>query len=437
MATLYELGYESWRAGRFEEALAALAESVRRLRSDHRARVLAARCMIELGERERALTVLHEAAEGLLRRDYLLSSVFAIKLALRLNPAEKRLKDTLRKIHARTSAAAKGRAAVAPAPADAPIYEGELPPDLTGLRGGELCDRAFEVLLLEDDGAPARSDARPPLPLFADLEEEAFIELVERMAVRELRQGEPVVKQGDPGDSIFVLVAGKARVLREAAGGQTQLATLGGGALFGELAVLTGAPRTASVHAEGDLEVFEISRDDLNEIARNHPSVPRALAEFAQRRMAMNLLATAPLFTNLPGTQRAEVLSRFTPRVVAPGERVIRQGEMAPGLFLVLTGELAVVKTEEDSDIALGLLRDGDVFGEISLVTGNPATANVTATHKSAVAALPRESFEELVQSYPQVEDFLINLSQNRLSVIADALRPAEVIDADDLVEVA
>ncbi|MFN7133274.1 MAG: cyclic nucleotide-binding domain-containing protein, partial [Myxococcales bacterium] len=315
-----------------------------------------------------------------------------------------------------------------------PFDESVLSTELLGLRGGELCDRAFEVLMSDDDGAAAKADARPPLPLFADLEEEAFVDLVERMALRELRTGEAVVRQGDPGESIFVLVAGRAKVVREGAA-QGTLASLSGGALFGELAVLTGAPRTASVYADGELELFEISRDDLNMVAKRHPTVPRALAQFAQRRLAMNLLATAPLFKELPGAQRAEVLNRFAPRVVAPGERVIRQGELAPGLFLVLTGELAVVKTEEQSDIALGLLRDGDVFGEISLVTGNPATATVTATHKTALATLPRASFEELVQSYPQVEDFLVGLSQSRLAMITEAMRPAEVIDAEDLIE--
>src|SRR5438445_514706 len=100
MATsLRDSGRELLGEGKWEFALAVLAEAVRRRPSDHRSRMLAARCMVELGERERALTALHVAAEGLLARDYLLSAIAACKQALHINPAEKRLGETLRKVH--------------------------------------------------------------------------------------------------------------------------------------------------------------------------------------------------------------------------------------------------------------------------------------------------------------------------------------------------
>ena len=436
MAKLSEDGTKAFREGRFEEALGMLAESVRRTPGDHRSRILAGRCLGQLGERERALTVLHTSAEGLLRRDYLLSAILAAKLALRFNPAEKRLKQVLTRIHERASAAAAGRASV-PIPAPEVSFEGGGAVDLSALRGGELSDRAFDVLTTDDSGDVAPPASRPPLPLFADLSAEAFVELVERMSFHELSPGQPVVKQNDPGNSIFILVAGRARVSREDGSGVRQLASLPGGALFGELALLTGAPRSASISAEGELELFEVTRDDLNLVSKNHPSVPKALAEFAQRRLAMNLLATAPLFTNLSSDQRSNVLKRFNPRVLAPGEKAIREGEPAAALFLVLTGEFSVLKKDPEGtgEISLGQLKDGDVFGEISLVTGNPATATVTAVRKSAVAILPRGTFEELVQSYPQVEDFLLNLSQERMALISAAMKPSEVMDAEDLIE--
>jgi CRP-like cAMP-binding protein len=433
---LREVGRERFRLRDWEPALAAFAEAVRRQASDHRSRIFAAQCLAEMGERERAISVLHVAAEGLLARDYLLSSIAACKLGLRINSSEKRLRDTLLRIHARTSASATGRAAVPPPLPPDTFNEGVSGVPLTELRGEELASKAMEVLAAPDSGAKADPNARPPLPLFSDLTAEAFVDLVYRMSFIEVPAGKNIVKEGDPGNSIFVLVAGKAKVSRGEGDKQKVLAYLPGGALFGEIAVLTGAPRSATISADQESELFEVSRDDINAIAKAHPSVPRAIAEFAQRRLAMNLLATAPLFTNLPSEQRAQVLRRFTPRVAHANERVIAEGQAASGLFLVLTGEFVVTRTDPNtkSAVQLAMLHDGDVFGEISTVTGNPATANVMATRKSAVAHLARSAFDELVQSYPAIEDFLLNLSRERLAMISEALQPAEVLDAEDSV---
>ena len=433
---LREVGRERFRLRDWGPALGAFAEAVRRQPSDHRSRIFAGECLAEMGERERAITVLHAAAEGLLSRDYLLSAVAACKLALRINSSEKRIRDTLLRIHARTSVASAGRAAVPPPLPPDSLGEGASGAQLTDLRGEELASRAMEVLASPDSGAKADSRARPPLPLFSDLTADAFVDLVYRMGFIEIGPGKIIVREGDPGNSIFLLVAGKARVSRGEGDKEKVLAYLPGGALFGEIAVLTGAPRSATITADQDSELFEVSRDDINAIAKAHPTVPRAIAEFAQRRLAMNLLATAPLFTNLPSEQRAQVLRRFTPRVAHANEKVIAEGQAAAGLFLVLTGEFVVSRTDPNtkSAVQLAVLRDGDVFGEISTVTGNPATANVVATRKSAMAFLARGSYEELVQTYSAVEDFLLNLSRERLKIISDSLQPAEVLDAEDSV---
>jgi CRP-like cAMP-binding protein len=298
-----------------------------------------------------------------------------------------------------------------------------------------LVDRALEVLLAEDHGPPADTRRRPPLPLFNDLETDAFVDLIERTSLRELSDGQAVVKQGDPGSSVFIIISGQAQVLAET-DPPRQLAMLGGGALFGELSVLTGAPRSASIYAVGDVELFEISLDDLDYVSKSYPSVPKALAEFAQRRLAMNLLATAPLFTQLASDQRGPVLQRFRGRIVPANERVINEGEPSAGLFLVLSGEFAVIKKNDAGErVTVKVLGDGEVFGEISLLSGGPASASVTAVRKSATAFLPRAAYDELVQSYPQVEEFLVKLSQKRLSANAMVVQPAEVMDAESLIE--
>src|SRR5438105_2023946 len=134
-SSLRELGNDLLEDGQHERALAVFAEAVRRQPADHRARMLAAACFEKLGERERAVTVLHACAEGLLKRDYLLSSIAAVKMAQALIPGEKRLRETLMRIHSRAARASASKAAVPPPMPPASLYDGKVTEDLMTLQG--------------------------------------------------------------------------------------------------------------------------------------------------------------------------------------------------------------------------------------------------------------------------------------------------------------
>lgn len=432
---LRELGMDLVEDAQWERGLAVFAEAVRRAPNDHRSRMLAAQCYEKLGETERAVTVLHACAEGLLRRDYLLSAIAACKLALKLSPSERRLKDTLDRIFSRAARSAPGRASVPPPLPPEVLFDGKGVEDLMAKSGSELSDKAIEVLAAPDTSGQADPQSRPPLPLFSELDRDAFTDLVGLMGYRRFVDAEPMSQEGQGGEMIMVIVAGKAEVTRVIEGKPKSLAFLGGGSIFGELSLLTGAAPTATVTACGDTEAFELGRDHLNQLARRHPGVPQVLATFAQARMAKNLFATSPLFQQIPEVERAALLGRFTFRALQPLEKVLVEGEHSPGVFLVLAGELVVQKEDPAGGVvSLGILREGDVAGEISLMTGLRATATVSATRKTATAFIERAQFLDLLKSYPTIRTYLEGLSERRLKMIGEALRPSEILDADELV---
>ncbi len=434
-SSLRELGVDLFEDGQHERALAVFAEAVRRQPADHRSRMLAASCYEKLGETERAVTVLHACAEGLLKRDYLLSAIAACKQALMLSPNERRLRDTLSRVHSRASRASPGKAAVPPPLPPETLYDGKVDEDLMTLKGEELSNKAIEVLAAPDPGGAADPNARPPLPLFADLDRDAFVDLVGLMGYLKLKSDQPVSVEGRGGDAIYVIVAGKAEVTRQEGDQRKTLGFLSGGSIFGELSLLTGAPPTATVSTSVDTELFEIKREHLNQLAKKHASVMATLADFAQQRMAKNLMQTSPLFQQIPEKDRAELLSRFSFRGLQPNEKALVEGEHSPGLFLVLAGELVVQKEDPAGGVvSLGILREGDIAGEISLLTGLRATATVVATRKTATAFLDRSAFANLVKEFPNTKSYLESLSERRLKQIGEALRPAEIIDADELV---
>lgn len=433
--SLRELGMDFVEVGNWERALGMFAEAVRRQPADHRARMLGARCYAKLGETERAVTVLHACAEGLLKRDYLLSAIAACRQALPLAPREKRIRETLTRIHARAAKVIGGRAGGPPPLPPESIYDGKVDADLLALQGSELADQALLVLAAVDSTAIADPSARPPLPLFADLERDAFVDLVELVDYRELKEGDVLCTEGQASDRITVLVAGKAEVTRKVDGEDKTLAFLGGGSIFGEISMLTGAAPSSSITSVSDCDVLEIEREDLNQLARTYPSVPAVLATFAQQRMARNLISTSPLFAQIPEGERVGLLTRFDFKALAPAEQVITEGAPVQALVLVLAGELVVQKEDPGGGmVSLSILREGDIAGEISLLKGLRATATVAASRKTAVATLSRPNFEALLKEHPKLRTYLDELSDRRLKRIGEAMRPAEILDADELV---
>ncbi len=133
---------------------------------------------------------------------------------------------------------------------------------------------------------PAESgpaSARVP-KIFSSLSREAFREVMAGLSRRSFEDGERVVEEGDSGDSLFFIESGGARVTAHLLGREVELAVLGEGDVFGEVAFLTGRPRTANVTALGPLQVCEIGRLAIESIIEKNPGVLSVLEEFYESR---------------------------------------------------------------------------------------------------------------------------------------------------------
>ena len=121
--------------------------------------------------------------------------------------------------------------------------------------------------------APAREPPPTHIPLFSDLTTSEFIDVALLLVRRVAKVGEMIVREGDPGESMFIVSTGEVRatILRD--GRQMPVATMRDGDFFGEMAVLSGEPRTATVTAVKSTELLELSREHLSEICARHPHV--------------------------------------------------------------------------------------------------------------------------------------------------------------------
>lgn len=274
------------------------------------------------------------------------------------------------------------------------------------------------------------------LPLLSDLPADSFIRLCQRTKALRLPHQALVIKEGEIGSSFFILAQGQVRVFRtDSQGNQRNLAKLGEGALFGEMAVIHASPRTASVATEGESDLLEIDRDGLSALAQELHMVAEALDSFTRERMLNNLMATSRLFEPFSRKQRLDLIKRFTGHEVAPETVIINEGDEGRGLYVVLSGEVDVLKDHEGEQVLLATLKASDIFGEISLIKGYPATATVKAARRSTILFLDRIYFTRLVEAIPEMKSFFESLSEERLADTQMVLADEVVIEsADELV---
>ncbi len=275
-----------------------------------------------------------------------------------------------------------------------------------------------------------------PLPFLSELTRESFIAVARSLTILRLKDGDVVMRQGEAGDSLFLVASGELRVFVQTPGGTKDIAHLFENTLFGEMALITGQPRTASVAVVGDADVIAVSKTALAAVMAAVPAVREGLDRFSRERLIKNLLQTSPLFVPFTKSQQGELLRRFEGHEIEPGVDIIREGERGQGLFLILSGEVDVVSHADTAQpVKLAHLRAGDMFGEMSLVTDQPTSATVRATTATTVLFLAREYVERLAEAVPEIQAYFEQMALNRArdnTLRADkGSIPIEAIDVD------
>lgn len=103
-------------------------------------------------------------------------------------------------------------------------------------------------------------------PMFGDLDPTQLSKVVSIMQIQKLREGQAVFKEGDPGDAWYVIYEGGCDVLKESDVGRDLIATLGPRSCFGEMAILDGSSRSATVRATEESTLFRFPKEGMDEL---------------------------------------------------------------------------------------------------------------------------------------------------------------------------
>ncbi|XP_067871204.1 cGMP-dependent protein kinase 2 [Heterodontus francisci] len=230
------------------------------------------------------------------------------------------------------------------------------------------------------------------------LETQHIRDMVECMYEKNYQHGDYVIKQGEPGNHLFVLAEGKLEVFQNS----KILTSISIWNAFGELAILYNCTRTASVKAVSSVKTWVLDQDVFRNIMRG-----TAQARHEQYR---NFLRSVSLLKNLPEDKLAKIVDCLEVEYYDKGDYIIREGEEGSTFFILAKGKVKVTQSTEHhiEPQLIKVLQRGDYFGERALVSDDVRSANIIADENNVEClVIDRETFNQTVGTFDELQNYL------------------------------
>jgi len=223
--------------------------------------------------------------------------------------------------------------------------------------------------------------------LFSHLDENERSDIFDAMFPSSAMPGEIIIKQGNEGDNFYIIDQGEVEIY---VNGEKVL-NIGEGGSFGELALIYGTPRAATVKAASDVKLWGIDRDSYRRILMG--------STIRKRKMYEEFLAKVSILENLDKWERLTVADALEATSFEDGDDVVKQGEPGDDFYIIVDGSASVTqfRTEGEASQEVGLLGPSDYFGEIALMLDRPRAATVTAQGPLKCVKLDRARFERVL----------------------------------------
>ena len=303
-----------------------------------------AEILVRLGDVPAAVTEYAEVVRRYAEQGQFFKATALCRVILTLDPKHVATQHRLAELYAsrRTSSPSTLQAAVVAPLETAAIHRAHGTPAPEEEEEGLAVDIELEDLAFEAEAPPPPRDSLPSIPLFSSLSAPEFLAVLNgAMEARAFSAGEAIVTEGEPGVAMYAIAQGTVAVLRQA----QQVATMQEGDFFGEMALLSGAPRLATVTAQSDVVALAFPRDEMDGLIAKHPGVKTALEQFFRERLLANLMRANPLLQPLSEAQRIALAAAFQSCTFKPQEIILEEGGEGVAVFLVLRGRCVTPST--------------------------------------------------------------------------------------------
>jgi len=244
--------------------------------------------------------------------------------------------------------------------------------------------------------------------LFRFLPEESFDDVAELFSLRSFDFGEVIVRQGQESDAYYVLVSGRARVVRKSDDGQDiALDTLRPGDEFGEQGLINSCPRNATVRCSSAVEALRLRRDDFQRLLEKNHDVKRSIERLDRFRVLRAFLYAQSNFSRLPERVLQALIDKLEPCRFQEGDSIIREGDKAGPMYIVREGRARAYVSVDGRTINRAFYRSGDFFGEASIMRNTVRAASVEAVSDLQLFALAPAELRELEEQHTEFRALL------------------------------
>jgi CRP-like cAMP-binding protein/Zn-dependent protease len=243
-----------------------------------------------------------------------------------------------------------------------------------------------------------------------------FLALDEPVRARLLAEAERVsfaprqaiVREGERADAVFAVVAGRVRVAQ--GDPAIVVAVPGAPVLVGEMAVLGGTRRNATVSAVTHVRAYRIAAEGFLAVAAAHDPFARELASFAAIRVGDSFLRRSSPFADLPAASIEALAAKLVAVEFAPGTAILREGEGGDDVYLLRSGDVEVTRAGR----LLATLGAGAFVGEVSALTGTARSATVSARTPVGAFRLRAQDVRPIVRKHQELIGRLEGTMQSR-----------------------
>ena len=212
------------------------------------------------------------------------------------------------------------------------------------------------------------------------------------------RAGDLIFERNDPGSSLFAIADGSVMVEVDPNDPSRQV-EIPQGSIVGEVGLISGRKRGATVRAASGAIVVEIPRNAALKLMSTVPAAKREITRISTERQLLQMLGSSVRSEDI-----AEVLATAEIIGVKAGETIIKEGEANYDIFVIRQGSMVVEKDIGGKPVFLSYLPAGSYVGEMALIDGGRRTATVRAAIKSEVIKLGGDAFRKLLEDKPELK---------------------------------
>jgi CRP-like cAMP-binding protein len=380
-----------------------------------------------LGNTNIAIDDYKSAAKGYAQRGFIVKAIAVCKVILNLDPSRVDIESNLAALYLKknnqlldTSSSMPYASSPPPEPEskEEPVSEPPLEAIAIEIVDDEPAGEAQGETLPEDgDACLVRT------PLFSDLAHEELTGIIKKLHANAFAKGEYVFKRGDDDNSIYIITSGEVEIISLTKySEEIKSATLKEGDFFGEHGYFAGSRRGSDAKALTDIDILEISKEDMDSLAAEYPGIHKVLYDFYKERVIDKSLALSKVFKHLSAEDRKGLLESVQIESFPKGTAVIRENEKGDNMYVIVSGIAEVWKMGSDGKRqSLITLQENDYFGEAAAVLHTPRLSNVTAISTCLdLVSIGGEGLEKVLLKYPAVKSVLEDVAKRHVEISQD-----------------